>query len=369
MADLTAEDMEKLLAPYGGMANALTMLATRPQKSLVRTNNVSTSTPYALENMIANRDRIGQATRDYDDALKLRETTAFSLANALAAIPQQQGYGSWLSDFARAFGGGMSVPFNARVDRATQNYENQMKDLATILAYDTAMGNKTTSNQTQSTTYEQLPYGGTGNKTNGKGGGDNLGGVPINNFGRSVGYDPTAHIPDYGMATRAALDDSQISTPFKYIGGGQSFSKGVTKDTDRQWLQTTWQDISDNILKGSTLAFVGDAGSVRIADTEEEKRAILGELYNYKTKDPDELRQLLQQARNNFVTVGLRKAREQGVPVTAEELSNYWNSAFTVPDYLQSAKMYNTADAAKYKDGGQAKDADPWAAYRVPATK
>lgn len=369
MAEFTAEDMEKLLAPYGGMANALTMLATRPQKSLVRTNNVSTSTPYALENMIANRDRIGQASTRLSDTLRAQENPWFSTIKALGQVQGSTEPGGWLASGLKGFSTGATMLADIKAANDAMRLDNEMKDLAEILAYDTAMGNKTTSNQTQNTTYEQLPYGGTGNKTNVKGGGDTLGGIPTTNFGRSVGYDPTAHIPDYGMATRAALDDSQISTPFKYIGGGQSFSKGVTKDTDRQWLQTTWQDISDNILKGSTLKFVGDAGSVRIADTEEEKRAILGELYNYKTKDPDELRQLLQQARNNFVTVGLQKAKEQGVPVTAEDLVAYWNSAFTVPDYLQSPKMYNTADAAKYKDGGQPKNDDPWAAYRVPETK
>ena len=168
MADLTTEQIMALVAPYGNIGDAITAYAQRPQKTSTITNTTSTTTPYALANMIANRDRIGQATRDYDNALKLRETTAFSLANALAAIPQQQGYGSWLTDFARAFGGGMSTPFNARIDRATKNYENQMKDLATILAYDKAMGETQTQHQSQTMGYQEMPYGGVGGK--GKGG-------------------------------------------------------------------------------------------------------------------------------------------------------------------------------------------------------
>lgn len=164
MADLTTEQIMALVTPYGNIGDAITAYAQRPQKTSTITDTTSTTTPYALADMIANRDRIGRATREYNDALKLRETTAFSLANALANIPQQQGYGSWLTDFARAFGGGMSAPFNARVDRATKNYENQMKDLATILAYDKAMGDKQTQHQSQTIGYQEMPYGGVGGK-------------------------------------------------------------------------------------------------------------------------------------------------------------------------------------------------------------
>lgn len=152
------------------LGGAIEALATRPQKNVTDTTTTTTSTPYALADMIANRDRIGQATRDYDNALKLRETTAYSLANALAAVPQQQGYGSWLSDFARAFGGGMSGPFNARVDRATKMHDNTIKDLETILKYDKEMGSTQTQNQHQTIGYENLPYG--GGKQNGNGNGD-----------------------------------------------------------------------------------------------------------------------------------------------------------------------------------------------------
>lgn len=152
------------------LGGAIEALATRPQKNVTDTTTTTTNTPYALANMLANRDRIGQATREYDDALKLRETTAYSLANALAAIPQQQGYGSWLTDFARSFGGGMSGPFNARVDRAAKMHDNTMKDLETILKYDKEMGSTQTQNQHQTIGYENLPYG--GGKQNGNANGD-----------------------------------------------------------------------------------------------------------------------------------------------------------------------------------------------------
>lgn len=153
------------------LGGAIEALATRPQKNLVDTTTTTTNKPYALADMIANRDRVRDSSKELDDILKLRETTGYSLANALAAIPQQQGYGSWLTDFARALGGGMSNPMNARVARAEAARENELKDLETILKYDKEMGSTQTQNQHQTMGYENMPYGG------GKGNGSGDGGV------------------------------------------------------------------------------------------------------------------------------------------------------------------------------------------------
>lgn len=380
MADFTPEELDMIFKNRdSALAGAIEAYAMRPQKTQVKTWTTSSEVPFARQNMIENRDRVRQASKALDDALKIRETTAYSLANALAAIPQQQGAGSWLTDFARAFGGGMAGPMNMYADRAQQAHENEMKDLNVILDYDKAMGGTTTQSQDQTMGYEEMPWSGSSkDKKDGKG--ESLGGVPLNNFGRSVGYDPVANVPEFGAITRAALDDKQIAQPLQWVPGTQSLSKGLTSDDTRNWVQTTWQDISDNILKGSTLDFIGTAGSVRVADTEDEKRAILGELYNYRGKDPSELGQLVRQARNNFVTVGLKKAREQGVPVSTQELKDYFNSAFTVPQHLQSKSMYNTQDRdiyntpapqrdwSKYKQPAPEApkaDADPWAKYRT----
>lgn len=152
------------------LGGAIEALATRPQKNKVVTDTFSRNTPYALADMIANRDRIGQATRDLDEALKLRETTGYSLFNALSNIPQQQGYGSWLSDFARALGGSTVNPMNAYLARANTMHENTMKDLDAILKYDKEMGNTQAQTQTQTIGYDDLPYGGV--KGQGKGGED-----------------------------------------------------------------------------------------------------------------------------------------------------------------------------------------------------
>ena len=172
MPEMTMDDLQAMLATRdNALAGAINAYATRPQKTSVITDTTSTSTPYALADMLATRGKIGAATRELDDALKMRESTAYSLANALASVPQQQGYGSWLTDFARSFGGGMSTPFNARVDRAQKKYESEMKDLADILAFDKAMGETTTQTQNQVMGYTPMEYGTAGtSKATGVGG-------------------------------------------------------------------------------------------------------------------------------------------------------------------------------------------------------
>ena len=121
---------------WGSMLPFLLAGSNRP----VKNRQVQVTTPYARPDMIANRDRIGTATRELDDALKARETLGYTLANSLANVPQQQGYGSWLSDLVRGFGSGATMRTNAQVDRAQKKHDADMKDLAQILAYDKAMG-------------------------------------------------------------------------------------------------------------------------------------------------------------------------------------------------------------------------------------
>lgn len=169
MEETAMEDFLATLANRdNALAGAITAYAMRPQKSSVTTNTTSTSTPYALADMIANRDRIGLARQELDNALKGRETIGYSLANALAGAPQQQGYGSWLSDFAHGLGAGATGRTNARIDRMQKAYENEMKDLAQVLAFDKAMGETQTQKQTQTMGYQEMPWGG----VSGKGKGD-----------------------------------------------------------------------------------------------------------------------------------------------------------------------------------------------------
>ena len=319
----------------GLLAGAIEAQAMRPQKTSVTTT--ATSTPFALDNMIANRDRIGQATEELNNALKAREDLGYTLASALAGIPQQQGAGSWLSDFARAFGGGMAAPTNARVDRAQKKYEADMKDLANILAFDKAMGE--TQRQTQTIGYTPMEYE-TAQSSQKKGAGsESIGGIQASNFGRSIGYDPVENLPDFGPITRAAISEEQVNPILKYIGGG-TLAKGLTEDKATQ-LQSTWSDISDNILSGRVLDFVGKAGGIRVADTPAEQEFIFGPIRNYQNMTKEQLKAGLTQARNNFVASGMNKARQTGVDVSEEELKNWWNSAFSVPKGLETKSKYN----------------------------
>lgn len=106
----------------------------------VRNKQIQKTTPYAREDMLTTRNKIGEATRMLDEALKGRENFGYSLASTLSNIPQQQGYGSWLGDFARSFGAGYAAPTNLSVDRALRGYTSQMKDLEDILKFDKEMG-------------------------------------------------------------------------------------------------------------------------------------------------------------------------------------------------------------------------------------
>lgn len=69
-----------------------------------------------------------------DEALRRREGFGYSLASALAAIPQQQGYGTWLSDFARAFGTGMKGSTDKSAERAQKVFDAKMDYLKTMLS-------------------------------------------------------------------------------------------------------------------------------------------------------------------------------------------------------------------------------------------
>lgn len=160
MADITIPELQALLSPYEGVANAIEMYAQRPQKTSVST--VTTSTPTALADMLARRDEIGKRAAALDDVLKEREGFGYNMANALSGIPQQTGYGTWLGDFARAFGAGYSGATNARVDRAIKRYNNDVKDLETALKFDKEMGS--TQTQEQSMGYTEMPFGGGSNK-------------------------------------------------------------------------------------------------------------------------------------------------------------------------------------------------------------
>ena len=141
----TPIDPETGMAQGSGLGSLLPFLLASGSNRPVKNRQVQVTVPYARPDMIAARNTIGRATREYDEALKARETLPYTLAGALSAVPQQEGYGTWISDFARGLGRGGTLLTNAQVDRAGKKYENEMNDLAQRLAYDREMGGTVTT--------------------------------------------------------------------------------------------------------------------------------------------------------------------------------------------------------------------------------
>ena len=334
-----------LMADY---VNAKNLEASRPMKA--STTTIATTKPVEYQDMLKRRNQIGTATQTLNDILKQRETPLYGLGSLMAQMPEQSGPGSWLGSFARGLGGGLTFDTNAAIDRAQRNYENAQNDLQTALAFDRAMGD--TQAQTQINKYTPVEYSTGRGGGSGSGGGSGLqtfAGIPTEGFGRSVGYDPVADLPDFTAITRAAANGEQLSLgSWLNIPGTAAVAKGLSGQGSAD-LQTTYSDIADNILSGKILDFVQQAGSIRLADTEAERQSIFGPLQGYNNMSDVELRQAIDRSRNNFVSLGIKKAREQGrTDITPEMLTTLYNSAFTVPASLENSNRYNMQNVNKY---------------------
>lgn len=142
--------------PDTGMAAGYTPASFGPMAALlggdkpVKERQVAKTTPTAFDDMLKRRNTLDSLMGKLDNALKARESTGYSLANALANIPQQQGYGSWLTDFARALGGGMTNPINMMADREKTNFTNAVNLAKAGLDFDKAMGNTVETDYTYS---------------------------------------------------------------------------------------------------------------------------------------------------------------------------------------------------------------------------
>lgn len=111
-----------------------------------------TSKPLEYNDMLARRNQIGAERAALAKALEKRDNFGYRFANALSQMPAQQGAGSWLGDFARAFGAAYNAKTDMRIDKAERDYENAQRDLADALMYNKAMGEEQTMG------YEQVPY-------------------------------------------------------------------------------------------------------------------------------------------------------------------------------------------------------------------
>lgn len=127
-------------------ASALEAQANRP----VKTSQITTTTekPLEYDDMLARRNQIGAERAALAKALEKRDNFGYRFANALSQMPAQQGAGSWLSDFARAFGSAYNAKTDMRIDKAERDYEKAQRDLADALMYDKAMGTEAIQDST-----------------------------------------------------------------------------------------------------------------------------------------------------------------------------------------------------------------------------
>ena len=140
----TMVDPETGMAQGYGTSPLAGLLASANDKPL-KEKQVATTKPTAYEDILKTRNSILGLSKELDDAMKIKETTGYSLANALANIPEQQGYGSWLSNFARSLGGAMSNVANNSVDRAKTKFTNDLNLAKAGLDFDKALGNTVTT--------------------------------------------------------------------------------------------------------------------------------------------------------------------------------------------------------------------------------
>lgn len=171
MADINYNDMG-VAAALEQLAQAQEAMAMRPQKTYSRTTTSSTSTPRALEDMIMRRNIIGANNQRLLDALKARESFGYNFGAGLANLTPRQGPGSWVSDFARAFGGAMIRPTDAQIAREQAARDMTQKDLETALAFDKAMGETQNQIQEENVGYTEMPYTGSAAKAKQSGSGE-----------------------------------------------------------------------------------------------------------------------------------------------------------------------------------------------------
>jgi hypothetical protein len=312
--------LEAIFAPQ---TQALQALAMRPQKR--QTTTTSTSTPYALEDLITTRNRIGESTRALDDALKARETFGYTLANALAGAPQQQGAGSWLSDFARGFGGGMSARTNAAIDRAQKKYEAEMKDLADILAFDKAMGETQTQNQIID--YKEMPWGNAGGKSGVQVGPDQV----VQNVATATGegMDPEEFIKQYntgGFIESGASDVDARDNPTL----AARFIRSAVAPINTGARSALAQNMTDKIIGPKVQNMIQNMGGARGADTLREVSTRIGPLAQITNLGTQEQLGAISAAKTDVLDIINRDRAAVGMqPLTMEQFQPAWNRLFT----------------------------------------
>lgn len=310
--------LSNALAPF---AEAQMAMANRPQKNYVLTNTTSTSTPFALEDLIAARDSLGTATRNLDEALKERENFGYTLASALSAIPQQEGYGSWLSALGRSFGAGLGARTNAAVDRAQKVYDAEMKDLANRLAFDKAMGETTTQSQEQKIGY--LPSSATGKGA----GSDEV--VKKIATATGEGTDPEEFIKKYNtgglVETMASNVDPQENPTF-----AANLIRNYVAPVNTGARSALAQNMTDKIIGPKIQNMIQTMGGARGADTLREISTRIGPLGQLTSLGTQEQLGAIASAKTDVLDIVNRDRAAVGMqPLTMEQFQPEWNKLFS----------------------------------------
>lgn len=315
--ELDYATLSSALAP---LVEAQQAMAMRPQKSRV----VTTSTPYALEDLLTLRTMIGPETARLDRALKNRENFGYSFANALSSIPQQQGPGSWVSALARGLGAGYTGRTNAEIDRAQQAYDAKMKDITTRMAIDKAMGDK----QTQDIRYDEMPWGGnSSSKRTGVGGPDQV----VQNIATATGegMDPEEFIKQYntgGFIESGASDVDARDNPTL----AARFIRSAIAPINTGARSALAQNMTDKIIAPKIQNMVQNMGGAKGGDTLREVYARIGPLAQITSLGTQEQLGAISAAKTDVLDIINRDRRAVGMqPLTMEQFQPAWNRLFT----------------------------------------
>lgn len=310
--------LSSVLAPF---AEAQMAMANRPQKSSVITDTFSTSTPYALEDLITARDSLGTATRNLDEALKAREGLGYTLASALSAIPEQQGYGSWLSNLGRSFGAGLGARTNAAIDRAQKVYDAEMKDLANRLAFDKAMGETTAQSQKQRIGY--LGENGTG-----KGAGSD---EVVRKIATATGEgtDPEEFIKKYNTGGLIETTASNVD-PQENPTLAAKLIRSYVAPVNTGARSALAQNMTDKIIGPKVQNMIQNMGGARGADTLREVSTRIGPLAQLTSLGTQEQLGAISAAKTDVLDIINRDRIAGGMqPLTMEQFQPEWNKLFS----------------------------------------
>ena len=236
---------DMIMADYVG---AKETQANRPIQTSQKTK------PLEYADMLERRNQIGAERAALAKALEKRDNFGYRFANALSQMPAQQGAGSWLSDFARAFGAAYNAKTDMRIDKAERDYEKAQKDLADALMYNKAMGEEQIMGYTPFAT-------GTKSQTKSK---DDDGGVAQTSIGSKKVVPVKATQNDWDYWIKNWDKDRQTEGSYRNMGGlqrkihnirvGMGWGDKDETDTRRDfstYMKSNFLPIARETLKGA----------------------------------------------------------------------------------------------------------------------